>query len=163
MSNIRAPNKSRTGQRPLGFLQWAIPILVVVMTLADFYPVLQNKFVNWDDYRNIVENPHYRGLGWTNIRWMFTTFHVGHYQPLSWLTLGIDYVLWGVNPFGYHFTSLVLHAATAVVVFFLAQELLSIASASVENPIAVSIGAAIAGLVFALHPLRVKSVAWATD
>jgi tetratricopeptide (TPR) repeat protein len=147
----------------LGFLQWAIPILVVVLTLAAFYPVLQNKFVNWDDYRNIVENPHYRGLGWTNIRWMFTTFHVGHYQPLSWLTLGGDYVLWGMNPFGYHLTSLLLHAATAVVVFFLAQELLSIASASAENPIAVSIGAAIAALVFALHPLRVESVAWATE
>ena len=67
----------------MGFLQWAIPILVVVLTLAAFYPVVQNKFVNWDDYRNIVENPHYRGLGWTNIRWMFTTFHMGHYQPLK--------------------------------------------------------------------------------
>src|SRR5215510_3692752 len=163
MSNIRAPNKSRTGLRPLGFLQWAIPILVAVLTVAAFYPVLQNKFVNWDDYRNIVENPHYRGLGWTNIRWMFTTFHVGHYQPLSWLTLGGDYVLWGMNPFGYHLTSLLLHAATAVVVFFLAQELLSIAAAGAQKPVAVLIGAAMAALVFALHPLRVESVAWATE
>src|SRR5215813_12878864 len=162
MSNIRAPNKSRTG-RPLGFLQWAIPILVVVLTVATFYPALQNRFVNWDDYRNIVENPHFRGLGWTNLVWMFTTFHVGHYQPLSWVTLGLDYVLWGMNPFGYHLTSLLLHAATAVVFFFLARELLAIASGSEENQIAVWIGAAIAALVFALHPLRVESVAWATE
>ena len=162
MSNIRAPNKSRTGQY-LGFLQWGLPILVVVLTVAAFYPVLQNKFVNWDDYKNIVENPHYRGLGWTNIRWMFTTFHMGHYQPLTWLTFGIDYVLWGVNPFGYHFTSLILHAATAVVFFFLARELLSIATGSAEKPLAVWVGAAVSALLFAVHPLRVESVAWATE
>jgi protein O-mannosyl-transferase len=162
MSNIRAPNKSRTGQY-LGFLQWGLPIVVVVLTVAAFYPVLQNKFVNWDDYKNIVENPHYRGLGWTNIRWMFTTFHMGHYQPLTWLTFGIDYVLWGVNPFGYHFTSLILHAATAVVFFFLARELLSIATGSAEKPLAVWVGAAVSALLFAVHPLRVESVAWATE
>src|SRR5215510_10989508 len=163
MSNIRAPNKSRTGLRPLGFLQWAIPILVAVLTVAAFYPVLQNKFVYWDDYKNIVENPHYRGLGWANIRWMFTTFHMGHYQPLTWVTLGTDYVLWGVNPFGYHLTSLILHAATAVGFFFLARELLSIVTGSAEKPTAVWVGAAVAALVFALHPLRVESVAWATE
>jgi protein O-mannosyl-transferase len=144
-------------------LQWGIPIVVVAMTVATFYPALQNKFVNWDDYRNIVENPHYRGLGWTNLLWMFTTFHMGHYQPLSWVTLGVDYVLWGMNPFGYHLTSLLLHAATAMVFFFLARELLSIASGSEENQVAVWIGAAISALVFALHPLRVESVAWATE
>src|SRR5262245_21296924 len=162
MSNIRAPNKSRTGQY-LGFLQWALPILVVVLTTAAFYPVLQNKFVNWDDYKNIVENPHYRGLGRTNIRWMFTTFHMGHYQPLTWVTWGFDYVLWGMNPFGYHLTSLILHAATAVAFFFMARELLSIATGSAETPAAVWVGAATAALVFALHPLRVESVAWATE
>jgi protein O-mannosyl-transferase len=144
-------------------LQWGIPIVVVALTVAAFYPALQNKFVNWDDYKNIVENPHYRGLGWTNIQWMFTTFHVGHFQPLSWVTLGIDYVLWGMNPSGYHLTSLLLHAATAVVFFFVARELLSIASGSEENQVAVWIGAAIAALMFALHPLRVESVAWATE
>ena len=166
MSNIRAPNKSRT-QRPFEpatrFWQWAIPIIVVGMTVAAFYPALQNKFVNWDDYKNIVENSHYRGLGWANIRWMFTTFHMGHYQPLTWVTLGMDYVLWGMNPFGYHLTSLILHAATAVAFFFLARELLSIVTASAEKPRAVWVGAAVAALVFALHPLRVESVAWATE
>jgi len=40
------------------------------MTVPAYYPALQNKFVNWDDYKNIVENPHYRGLGWAHIRWM---------------------------------------------------------------------------------------------
>src|SRR6266478_3278489 len=156
MLNIRAPSKSRR-QRTFGlsetFPRWGIPIIVVVMTVAAFYPALQNKFVNWDDYKNIVENPHYRGLGWANIRWMFTTFHMGPYQPLSWLTLALDYVVWGMNPFGYHLTSLMLHAATAAAFFFLARELLSIASGSGKEQAAVWVGAAVSALVFALHPL----------
>jgi hypothetical protein len=39
------------------------------------------------------------------LRWMFTDLSMGHYQPISWLTLGLDYALWGINPFGYHLTS----------------------------------------------------------
>jgi hypothetical protein len=114
-------------------LQWGIPIIVVVMTVAAFYPALQNKFVNWDDYKNIVENPHYRGLGWATIRWMFTSFHMGHYQPLTWVTLGMDYVLWGMNPFGYHLTSLILHAATAVAFFFLRESYCPLPPAARKN------------------------------
>ena len=166
MPNVRAPNKSRR-QRTFGlgetFPRWGIPIIVVVMTVAAFYPALQNQFVNWDDYKNFVENPYYRGLGSMNIRWMFTTFHMGPYQPLSWLTLALDYVIWGMNPFGYHLTSLMLHAATAVAFFFLTRELLSIASGSGKEQTAVWIGAAVSALVFALHPLRVESVAWTTE
>lgn len=45
---------------------------------------------------------------------MFSTFHLGHYQPLSWLTLALDYLIWGMNPFGYHLTNLVLHAALQI-------------------------------------------------
>jgi tetratricopeptide (TPR) repeat protein len=166
MSSIRLLNKS-SRQQPFELtghlLKWGIPLIVVVLTMAAFYPVTQNKFINWDDYKNFVENPHYRGLGWTNIRWMFTTFHMGHYQPLTWVTLGLDYVLWGLNPFGYHLTSLILHAATAVAFFFLARQLLSIATGSGQEGVAVWVGAAVAALLFALHPLRVESVAWATE
>ena len=92
-----------------------MPLLVALLAFAAFLPALENGFVNWDDDKNFLENPHYRGLGWTQLRWMFTTFHEGHYQPLSWLTLGVDYVVWGMDPFGYHLTNLFLHAANAVV------------------------------------------------
>jgi protein O-mannosyl-transferase len=168
MSNITAPNKS-SRQQALGprasFLKWGIPILIVVLTLAAFYPALQNKFVNWDDYKNIVENPHYRGLGWKNIAWMFTTFHMGHYQPLSWLTLGLDYVFWGINPFGYHLTNLILHGANAIVFYYVSFRLLSLldATPSSRKTHALPIAAALAALFFAIHPLRVESVAWVTE
>src|SRR5574341_1256623 len=66
--------------------QWLAPPLIALLTIAAFLPTLRNGFVNWDDTVLLSGNPHYRGLGWTQLRWMFTTFHMGHYQPLSWLT-----------------------------------------------------------------------------
>ena len=70
---------------------WLVPAIVAVATCVAFLPVLWNGFVEWDDYENLLNNPHYRGLGWNQLRWMFTTIHMDPYQPLSWLTLGVDY------------------------------------------------------------------------
>ncbi|HMF48961.1 MAG TPA: hypothetical protein VK603_09970, partial [Candidatus Saccharimonadales bacterium] len=70
---------------------------------------------------NLLQNPHYRGLGWEQISWMVKTFHGGHYQPLSWITLGLDYVLWGMDPFGYHLTNLLIHAANTVLFYFISR------------------------------------------
>lgn len=168
MSNIRAPAKSRT-QRPLGpnvrLLQWGAPITLVLLTVLAFYPVTQNEFVNWDDDKNFVENVFYRGLHWTNIQWMFTTFHMGHYQPLTWLTLGIDFLIWGLNPLGYHLTNLLLHCANAVVLYFVAARLFrSMKPASADHDDAlIRLAAGFSALLFSVHPLRVESVAWATE
>src|SRR5438034_977960 len=141
--------------------RWLVPVLIAVVTFAAFLPTLQNQFVNWDDPRNFLENPHYRGLGWTHLRWMWTT-HLGHYIPLTWMTLGLDYLLWGMNPVGYHLTSLLLHAANAVVFFFVGCRILTLAlPAPSERGHALTAG--FAALVFAIHPLRVESVAWVTE
>src|SRR5438132_2776639 len=143
------------------WVRWLAPLLVALFTLAAFLPALQNQFVNWDDKDNFLDNPHYRGLGWTHLRWMWTT-HLGHYIPLTWMTLGLDYLLWGMNPVGYHLTSLVLHAANAVVFFFVVCRILTLAlPAPSERGHALTAG--FAALVFAIHPLRVESVAWVTE
>ena len=142
---------------------WLIPVLIALVTFAAFLPTLQNQFVTWDDATNFLENAHYRGLGWTHIRWMWTT-HLGHYVPLTWMTLGLDYLLWGMNPFGYHLTSLLLHAANAVVFFFVVRRILTRALPSPsERGHALAVAAGFAALVFAIHPLRVESVAWVTE
>lgn len=90
---------------------------MILTIFLSFYPALQNGFVNWDDDKLLVENIRYRGLGWDHIHWMFTTFHMGHYQPLTWLSFALDYFL-GDTAFVYHFTSLVLHTANTVLVYF---------------------------------------------
>src|SRR5438309_1670620 len=145
------------------WVRWLAPLLVVLCTLAAFLPTLQNHFVNWDDDKNFLDNPHYRGLGWTQLSWMWTT-HMGHYIPLTWMTFGLDYLLWGMNPVGYHLTSLLLHAANAVVFFFIARRLLTLALPSPsKRGHALAVSAGFAALVFAIHPLRVESVAWVTE
>jgi cytochrome c-type biogenesis protein CcmH/NrfG len=168
MSNPRVAEKSRR-QTPLesSFKPYlsVVPIAVVLLTASAFYPIVHNKFINWDDYKNIVENSFFRGFGWTNIQWMFTTFHMGHYQPLTWLILGIDYLIWGLNPAGYHLSNLLFHCANAVVLYFVAFRLFLLADAGLaaHKGFLLPLGAGFAALLFSLHPLRVESVAWATE
>jgi len=140
---------------------------LVGATLLSFWPCLANDF-NYDDTAFLLENPHYRGLGATQLRWMFSTFHFGHYQPLTWISLGLDYLLWGMNAWGYHLTSLFLHCANAILVYWLALSLMRRAAerggaarraASWHLPAS----ALVAALVYSLHPLRVETVAWVTD
>src|SRR5207245_6222931 len=146
------------------WVRWLAPSLVALVTRAAFQPTLHNQFVNWDDDVNFLDNPHYRGLGGAHLRWMWTTFHMAHYIPLTWMTLGMDYVLWGMNPVGYHLTSLLLHVTSAVVFFFLARRLLTLALPLASGRgHALTVSAGFAALVFAIHPLRVESVAWATE
>src|SRR6266446_2399716 len=145
------------------WVRWLVPLLVVLCTLAAFLPTLQNHFVNWDDDKNFLDNHHYRGLTWQQLSWMWTT-HLGHYIPLTWMTLGMDYLLWGMNPVGYHLTSLLLHVTSAVVFFFLARRFLTLALPRASGRgHALTVSAGFAALVFAIHPLRVESVAWATE
>ncbi len=87
--------------RQLRFREW-VPTLwavaVAVLTMAVFFPVLRNDFVRWDDHVVLLGNPHYRGLGGTQIRWMFTTRLLGHYMPVTWPSYGLDHTLWGMSP-----------------------------------------------------------------
>jgi tetratricopeptide (TPR) repeat protein len=144
--------------------EWLAPAIVALVTFATFLPVLRNDFIDLDDYSNLVDNPHYRGLGWTQLSWMFTTFYNGHYRPLTWMTLGFDYLIWGMNPVGYHLTSLILHVANAVLFYFICQRLIALALPSKdETSWQLTVSAAFAALLFAVHPLRVETVALTTD
>lgn len=150
-----------TGRRR--WLPWLVPAVVVLLTFLAFLPALDNGFVNWDDDGTLTRNPHFRGLGWTQIRWMFTTFHLGHYVPLTWLSYGLDYTLWGMDPRGYHLTSLLLHCANALLFFFISRRLLRLAAGDPGSPVLLDLSSGLAALAFSIHPLRVQSVAWATE
>jgi len=158
----RTPAKT---QEPTWFVRWAIPGIIALIVVLAFFPVLQNGFVNWDDDVNLLENHSYRGLDWGRVSWMFTTFYGGHYQPLAWVTFGLDYLLWGMEPSGYHLTNLLLHCANALLCYFLALRLISMAFANAADLSSTQrrLAAGFAALVFAIHPLRVESVAWATE
>jgi Flp pilus assembly protein TadD len=150
-----------------GRLRLLLPPLVFLITGAVFLPALRGEFLNWDDSVNFVANPHYRGLGWPQIRWMLGATLMGHYIPVTWLSFGLNYALGGMNPWGYHVGNLLLHAANATLVYLIARRLFAAARGggssigATTGPIMVA--AAFAALVWSIHPLRVESVAWITE
>jgi len=159
-----------------------VPFLAALTTFLAFMPALRCGFVGWDDPMNFLQNEHYRGLGWANLHWMFTTFHMGNYQPLSWLTLGADYKLWGMDAHGYHLTNVLIHAANAALLCTLCTRLLSWPPQRSQRPLlggagceapdgrlagkdgwSLAVAALFGALFWSLHPLRVESVAWVTE
>src|SRR6185436_1436198 len=98
-----------------------------------------------------------------NLSWMFTTTAMGHYQPLAWLSFALEWVIVGsMNPVVSHTINLAIHAMSAVLVCLLARKLIAAARPAL-SPQAVEMGAVLAALLFAVHPLRVESVAWVTE
>ncbi|MFA6316696.1 MAG: tetratricopeptide repeat protein [Elusimicrobiota bacterium] len=143
-------------------MRWALPLASAVAAFCAFLPVLSAGFLDWDDNIVLTENPAFRGLGVGRIRWMFTNMVGGHYQPLTWFSYALDHAVWGMDPFGYHLTNLALHALTAVLVFFLARRLIA-AALEGSSGWPLELGALLASLLFAVHPLRVEPVAWVTS
>ena len=157
-----AMTRPRPATIPRGTADVVVALVLTAATAALFATTLGHGWVDFDDPRNFLGNPHYRGLGPTQLRWMLTAVVMGHWTPLTWLTHGLDYVLWGMNPAGYHLGNVVLHAANAALFFVLARRLLATARPDAA-PTPVRLGALAAALLFALHPLRVESVAWITE
>lgn len=148
-------------------LRRLLPALIFCVTLAAFVPALRGQFLDWDDVVNFVENPYYRGLGPAQLRWMFTSTLMGHYIPLTWMTFGLNYVLGGMNPWGYHLVNLLLHASNTILVYLVARRLMAAATgggAQVgRTDPSIVWSSAFSALVFGIHPLRVESVAWITE
>lgn len=135
---------------------WAVPLAAAL----PFLPSLAGGFLAWDDVSNFVDNPRYRGLGPDQLAWMWTSFYSAHFTPMTWMSFGVDYVLWGMNPFGYRLTNLLMHSANALLFFLVAETVLGLRRPEGGRPTA---AAAFAALFFAVHPLRTESVAWITE
>ncbi len=134
--------------------------LLVLLTLAAFYPALPAHFLNWDDEENVVFARQIRSFEPDNFWWVFTDFTVGDFKPLAWASYSFDYNFWRLNPFGYHLGNLLLHAASAVLVFFLAMKF---TGRLTERGDGILVPAFFAAVFFSLHPLRVESVAWISE
>jgi len=143
------------------------PPLLALVAFAVFLPSLHGQFLAWDDDVNLVTNAHYRGLGWPQIRWAFSNVRMGHYIPITWLTFSANYAAGGMDPRGYHLVNQIVHAANAVVFYLVARRLIAAARdggrQAWRTDAAATWGALAAALLFAVHPLRVESVAWITE
>ena len=125
---------------------------LIVVTLIVFSGSLSNDFVNWDDPDNLLKNPNLLVFNWTYIKQIFTTPVIGNYNPLPIFTFAIEHHYFGFDPFVYHLDNLVLHL---ICVYFVYRILVALQL----SPVASLIGA----LIFAIHPMRVESVAWVTE
>jgi protein O-mannosyl-transferase len=158
----REPLASDKPAPPRDRRSWLVAVPLCLLVAAAFVPALGNGFVNWDDPVNFAENPHFRGLGWPQVRWAWTTMLLGVYQPVAWLLFEAQYAIWGLDARGYHLTSVLLHAANAVALFAVILDLVAriLSDRSVASPWARAVGAGLATALFAVHPLRVEAVAW---
>ncbi|MCG8404980.1 MAG: tetratricopeptide repeat protein [Phycisphaerales bacterium] len=136
--------------------------ILLIATLAAFGPGLDNQFLNWDDDRNFLRNPLYRGLGGEQLRWAWDTYHLGVWQPLSWLILSLQYEIGGLDPGTYHRFSLGLHALNAITFFLLTVVFLrvTVRRRFEASPAGVLLCAGLSAMLFAVHPLRVEPVTW---
>lgn len=126
---------------------------VVAAAIAAHVFSIQNGFVDYDDDDYVFLNPHVSaGLSLENVRWAFTTGHAANYHPLTWLSHMMDVSIWQLEPRGHHITNVVLHALNSLLVFLLLVRMTQ------RAPKAWAVG-----LIFAVHPLHVESVAWISE
>jgi tetratricopeptide (TPR) repeat protein len=128
-------------------------VLAAAAVALAFSPVVWNGFVDLDDPVYILENRHVRaGLSGAGVAWAVTSIDAANWHPLTWLSHMADVSLFGLDPRGHHLVSVTLHAATAA--------LLAVAWSGLVGSLQAGL---IGSLIFALHPLRVESVAWASQ
>ncbi len=132
--------------------------LVFATIILVMFPVVQCSFVNWDDEANFVQNYAYRGWTADHFHWMWTSFQLGVWQPLSWLLLDLEWTLWGMDPAMHHFVSLLLHGLNGILLFHLILQLLRPGKSAPTRTLLLVSGAG--ALFYGLHPLRVETVAW---
>jgi protein O-mannosyl-transferase len=142
-----------TAEDRLSRRDWLVAVLLAGTVFAAFAPALDCKFIGFDDPIYVSENPLVlQGLSREGVIWAFTTFRLANWHPLTWLSFELDATLMGPGPRGFHLTNVLLHAANAALLFLALRTL----TREFWPSVAVA-------LLFAVHPLRVESVAWVSE
>ncbi len=152
---LDAHSHSPRGQTPAS-PAWLRPVLAVLIagaTLSALWPLVHHPFTGFDDPEYISDNPHLSGgLTPATLRWAFTTGMASNWHPLTWLSHVCDVSVFNLQPGGQHLVNLLLHAASAVLLFLFLSRSTGFLWRS-----------AFVAALFALHPLHVESVAWLSE
>jgi Tfp pilus assembly protein PilF len=144
---------AQNGERSRRGRETILALLLVAGTMALYNPATHNGFINYDDNSYITLNAYVQaGLTKAGIHWAFTTFDVSNWHPITWLSHMLDCQLFGLNPVGHHFVSILLHSFNVALLFWLLLR----ATGTQWRSFFVA-------ALFAVHPLNVESVSWVAE
>jgi tetratricopeptide (TPR) repeat protein len=127
--------------------------MLTVLVFAIYGQTANHEFINFDDDVYIYDNPHIEsGLTLKNIQWAFTDAYGGNWHPLTWVSHMVDIQIFGKNPGAHHLINAGLHLINSCLLFFILRKATGCLWKS-----------ALVAVFFAVHPLRVESVAWAAE
>ncbi len=128
-----------------------IPIMFLIgVTFALYWQALGHSFlIYWDDNGYVTRNLTIRSISWANVKTAFTSFYIGNYAPIQIISYMFDYAIWGMQPAGFIFTNILIHAVNGILFYVLLIRL------SWKR-----LPASAAALIFLIHPVQVESVVW---
>jgi tetratricopeptide (TPR) repeat protein len=137
----------------VGALSGLLASLLAVCTLALYAPALRNNFVNFDDELYVTDNVQVQaGWTWENFKWAFSHQVASNWHPFTVLSHMLDCQMFGVEPWGHHLTSIVLHALNTALVFLFLRRMTGTLWRSI-----------LVAVLFGWHPVHVESVAWVAE
>ena len=140
------------------FRVWNNKVLLVYfvlasITIAAFWPATGFEFINFDDGKYVVDNPHIQaGFSCKSLEWAFTTGYDSNWFPVTWLSHILDFCVYGLHAGGHHFTNVLLHTANVLLLF-----------GWLRRATGAMWSSALVAALFAWHPLHVESVAWVSE
>lgn len=152
---MSAPDSTPAATSPTAFFRsdTGARLVLGLLTACSFIRVLWADFLSYDDPFYVTANPLVLGgLSWKSLSGAWTSFDCANWHPGTWISLMLDYQLFGLQPWGFHLTNLLLHVANTLLLFTLLRRL------SLNWGPALFVAA-----VFGVHPLHVESVAWITE
>ncbi len=144
---------NKSGTVPGRTLVLGVCLVLAGLVWLAFGGTLGCGFVDYDDDGTVYNSAEVvRGLSGKGVAWAFSHTVIGHWDPLTTLSHMADCQLYGLHPWGHHLTNVLLHAAAAVLLFLALWDMTGALWRS-----------ALTAALFAVHPLRVESVAWVTE
>ena len=131
---------------------WLLSLVLLVVTLAMYYPVHSYPFIALDDSKYVTANPHIKTLDAGMVVWAFTHGYSANWHPLTWISHALDVQMFGLEPGGHHLVNVVLHALNGVLLLWILWK----ATGYVGRSFMVA-------ALFALHPINVESVVWIAE
>jgi len=145
------PHRGNAPPAPLDGVQWALLIMLLLVTAAVFSPVLRAEYLNYDDDIYVTENPYVRRLDAQSVQTLFTTHYQNQYAPVAMLLMAAEFKVFESNATALRWVSILVHLVNVVLLFVLMRRLFRRFEVAL-----------ITAALFAVHPLQVESVAWIT-